>query len=112
MCGVKIEKRSVKAKMKQNVAWGFFSPWIFEPSHNNNVGQKTTMMSGVPVPARWRNGIERTVIMLARSATLLLNQRFSNRIIKKPRAIATMMLGNLIANVVIPNERIMNFWRK
>ena len=69
------------------------------------------MISGVPEPARYRNGIERIDRMLARRATLLLNQRFKSKTNKKPSPAAIMMLGNLIAKGVKPKERIDSFWR-
>lgn len=50
--GVKIEARSAKAKTKQYIGLGLVTPWIFEPSQSSRVGQKTIMISGVPLPAR------------------------------------------------------------
>lgn len=66
-----------------------------EPSHSNNVGQKTTMIRGVPEPAMNKNEAESTARMEARRATLLLNQRLSKRIRSKPRISPMMILGSL-----------------
>jgi hypothetical protein len=55
------------------------------------------MMSGVPEPARYKNGVERTVTTDARSATLLLNQRLRRRIIRRPRPRPMIIDGSLIA---------------
>lgn len=71
------------------------TPWIFEPSHNNKVGQKTNIINGVPEPAIKRKVAERIAIMDASRATLVLNQRLSKRIINKPRKRPIIMLGNL-----------------
>ena len=109
MWGVKIENKRINAKIKQKDARGFLSPWIFDPSHRRRLGQKTTIISGVPELAKNRKGIERIVRMLARSATLLLNQRFKSKTSKKPRAVAIRMLGSLMANVVKPKIRIESF---
>ena len=106
---MKIEKRRIKAKMKQNEARGFFSPWIFEPSQRSRHGQKTIMIAGEPEVARKRNGIERTERLLARRATLLLNQRLRRRTSKSPRPIESKMLGSLIEKVEKPKVKSESF---
>ncbi len=45
---MRIDKSKKKAKIKQKMGRGEFLPWIFEPSQSKRVGQKTSMMSGVP----------------------------------------------------------------
>ena len=83
-------------KAKQYKGLGRFSPWIFEPNHNKNVGQKTSIMSGVPEPVRNRNGVERTIKQEVSSETLDLNQRLSSNINKTPDNNPTSMLGSLM----------------
>ena len=73
-----------------------FLPLILEPSQRSNVGQKTSMINGVPFPARNKNGADKTVKIEAIMATLFLNQRLSKRISRTPRNRAIIMLGSLI----------------
>ena len=68
-------------------------------------------MSGVPFPARNKNGVDKTTRIDARRDTLLLNQRFNRRIKRSPSAKPTMILGNLIAYGVKPNSIMETFWR-
>ena len=84
-------------KIKVYDGFGLFSPWIFEPSHNNRVGQKTNMMSGVPDPAKNKNGVDKTTKQDASRETLLLNQRFKREIIRSPNNSPINTLGNLMA---------------
>ena len=74
-----------------------FLPLILEPSQSSNVGQKTNMISGVPLPARKRNGADKTVSTEAIIATLFLNQRFKSKIKSTPSNKPMIMLGSLIA---------------
>lgn len=71
-------------------------PWIFEPSHRRKVGQNTSIISGVPELARYKNGMERIVNTDASRATFDLNQRFNKRISKKPKKVPIIILGSLI----------------
>ena len=107
--GVKIEKSIATAKNNEYIGFGLFSPWIFEPSQSKSVGQNTIIISGVPFPAKNKNGVDKTTRQDARSDTLLLNQRFSKRISSKPRNRPTMILGSLIAYGVKPNSMIDTF---
>ena len=95
--GVKIESSIIIANKKQYIGLGLFSPWILEPSQSNSVGQNTSMISGVPLPAKNRNGVDSIIKHDARSDTLLLNHRFSRSINKKPKSNPMMMLGSLMA---------------
>ena len=94
--GVKMAPSNANAKMKTAKEFGFFSPWILEPSHRSSVGQKTYMIRGVPKPETERKLDDITVMTLAMIATLFLNQRFRSMIrsnaSKKPRII----LGSLM----------------
>lgn len=96
MYGVKSDSSIIIAKAKQYSGLGRFSPWIFEPSQSKSVGQKTSIINGVPEPARKRKGVERVIKVEARSETLLLNHLFSSNINKNPNIKPIMMLGNLI----------------
>ena len=89
--------KSAKAKAKHHKGFGVFSPWILLPSHNKRVGQNTSMMSGVPEPARYKNGVDSTVNIEARSATLDLNQRFKRRIKRSPSPNPMIIEGSLMA---------------
>lgn len=95
--------------MKLYIGLGRFSPWILDPSHNNSVGQNTSMISGVPLPARNRNGVERMMRQDANKDTLFLNHRFKSRISRKPSRSPTKMLGNLTVYGVKPKIRMENF---
>ena len=64
-----------------------------EPSQSSKVGQKTTIIRGVPLLTRKRKFEERTAIILAIMAVLFLNQRFKRRIRKRPRKPPIMILG-------------------
>lgn len=112
MYGVKIESNITSAKLKQKRGSGRLTPWIFEPSQSRNVGQKTIIISGVPVPARYRNGVERITRIDASKLTLFLNQRFKSKINKKPSNKPIMMLGSLMAYALSPKNMIENFWSK
>ena len=102
--GVKIENSIATAKSNEYIGFGLFSPWIFDPSQSKSVGQNTIIMSGVPFPARNKNGVDKTTRQDARSDTLLLNQRLSRRISSKPRIRPTKILGSFIAYGVKPNN--------
>ena len=106
MYGVKIAKRSAIAKSSEYIGLGRFSPWIFEPSQSSSVGQKTIIISGVPEPAKNKNGVERITKQEASNDTLLLNQRFRSKIKRKPSNRPIKILGNLIAYGVKPNIKI------
>lgn len=112
MYGVKIESSSDNAKAKQKIGSGRFSPWILEPSQSNNIGQNTSMISGVPVPISDKNNVDRVISIEASRDTLFLNQRFKIKIRRKPSNIPTIMFGNLIANGVRPKARIETFWSR
>lgn len=79
-------------------------PLILEPSQRSKVGQKTSIISGMPEPARYRNGAESTTRIEAMIATLFLNQRFSSKIINTPRARLITILGSLMAYSVNPKK--------
>lgn len=97
MYGVKIEARRAKAKTKQYIGLGLVTPWILEPSQRSRVGQKTIIIKGVPLLARYRNEADKTARIEANNATLVLNQRLRSKI-KRPPSIAPMMiLGSLMA---------------
>ena len=68
-----------------------------EPSQSKSVGQNTSIINGVPEPAKYKNGVDRTIKNDARSDTLFLNQRFKRRINRKPRSRPMMILGSLMA---------------
>lgn len=95
--GVKIDKSIAIANKKQYAGRGRFSPCIFDPSHSNKVGQNTIIISGVPLPAKNRNGVDNTIKHDASSDTLLLNQRLSSRINSNPNSRPMIMLGSFIA---------------
>ena len=82
---------------KLYIGFGRFSPWILDPSHKRRVGQKTIMMSGVPDPARNKNGVDKTIRHEAMSETLLLNHLLSSNIKSKPSTSPIIILGSLIA---------------
>lgn len=65
----------------------------------------------MPEPARYRNGTERTVRILDRSATFDLNQRFRSRIKSRPRATEINIEGSFIEYMFMPKIRIQSFWR-
>lgn len=92
---MKIEASRAKANKKQYAGLGLVTPWILEPSHKSSVGQKTSMISGVPEPAKKRNDAERTARIEARRATLVLNQRFRSKMSKRPSTSPMTMLGSL-----------------
>ena len=94
--GVKMAPSSANAKIKTAKEFGFFSPWIFEPSQRSKVGQKTNMMRGVPKPETERKLDEMTVITLAMMATLFLNQRLRSIIKSNARMKPRIMLGSLM----------------
>lgn len=79
-------------------------PWILEPSQSKTVGQKTSIISGVPEPARYKNGAESTVRIEAIKATLFLNQRFKSKIKNNPSKMPIIILGNLIAKGLSPRK--------
>ena len=89
--------------------FGRFSPSILEPSHNNNVGQNTIIISGVPDPAKNKNGVDSTIKHDASKDTLLLNQRLSSNISKNPSSSPMIMLGNFIAYADNPKNVIEYF---
>lgn len=101
--GVNMDSNMAIAKAKEYSGLGRFSPWIFEPSHNSKVGQKTNIINGVPEPERKRNGVESTTMHEASKDTLLLNQRLSSKINKNPKARPTNTLGNLTEKAERPN---------
>ena len=94
--GVKIDNSIANAKAKQYIGLGRFSPWIFDPNQSKSVGQNTSMISGVPDPAKNKNGVDKTIRHDANKDTLLLNQRLSNNINKNPSSSPTKILGNFI----------------
>lgn len=73
---------------------GLVTPWIFDPNQSNRVGQKTSIIRGVPEPAKYRKEAESTARMEASKATLVLNQRFSRRISNTPKQTPMIMLGS------------------
>ena len=107
--GVKIDNSIMIANKKQYIGRGLLSPWILDPSHKSSVGQNTSIISGVPLPAKNRNGVDNIIRHDAKSDTLLLNHRFSRSINKKPKSSPMMMLGSLIAYGDKPNITIENF---
>ena len=107
--GVKIEQSIASANIKLYIGLGRFSPWIFEPSQSSNVGQNTSIIKGVPEPARNRNGVDRIIKQDASKDTLFLNQRFRSRINRNPNTNPAKILGSLIANGVKPNITIDSF---
>lgn len=70
------------------------------------------MISGVPLPAKNRNGVESTTRQDASSDTLLLNQRFRSKIRKKPSSKPIKILGNLIAYGESPKIKMESFCKK
>jgi hypothetical protein len=66
-------------------------------------------MSGVPFPARNKNGVDKTTRQDARSDTLLLNHLLSNSIKSSPKIRPTIILGSLIAKLESPNHMIEYF---
>lgn len=71
------------------------TPWILEPSQSKSVGQKTSIISGVPEPAKKRKEADSIARIEASRATLVLNQRLSNRISNRPSINPMTMLGSL-----------------
>jgi hypothetical protein len=110
MYGVKMERRSTIANRNEYRGFGLFSPWIFEPSQRRSVGQNTSIIRGVPEPAKNRNGVERITKNDAMSDTLFLNQRLRRSTNKKPRSRPIRMLGSLIAYGVSPKIITEIFW--
>ena len=104
-----MERSIAILKIKLYMGLGRFSPWILEPSHKSSVGQKTSIISGVPEPARKRNGVESITREEARRETLFLNQRFNNNISRKPKNRPMMMLGSLTVYGVRPNTKMDSF---
>ena len=80
-----------------------------EPSHKSKVGQKTSIMSGVPEPAKNKNGVDKIIKQEASSETLFLNQRFKSKIKNNPKNNPITMLGNLTAYGDNPKNKIENF---
>ena len=107
--GVKMDSSIAMANKKQYAGRGRFSPWILEPSHKSSVGQNTSIISGVPLPAKYKNGVDSTIKHDASSETLLLNHRLSNKINKKPSNSPIIALGSFIAYGVRPNNIIDTF---
>lgn len=95
MYGVKIDNSIAIPKIKEYKGLGRFSPWIFEPSQRRSVGQKTSIISGVPEPAKKRNGVDNMIRHEASKDTLFLNQRFSNKMNRNPNTNPMIMLGSL-----------------
>ena len=93
---MKIDNSIAIPKIKEYKGLGRFSPWIFEPSQRSKVGQKISIISGVPEPAKKRNGVDNMMRHEASKETLFLNQRFNNRMSKNPSAKPIMILGSLI----------------
>lgn len=108
--GVKMESNIAIANKKQYAGRGRFSPWILEPSHKSSVGQNTSIINGVPLPAKYKNGVDSTIKHDASSETLLLNHRLSSKINRKPSSRPITTLGNFIAYDVSPNIVIDTFW--
>lgn len=88
--------------MKQYNGLGLVTPWIFEPSQSNSVGQKANIMSGVPEPAKNKNVADKTARIEARRATLFLNQRLSSKIRRIPNNTPMMILGSLTEYALRP----------
>ena len=107
--GVKIESSSMIAKMKQYKGFGRFSPWIFEPSQSKSVGQNTNIISGVPEPAKNRNGVDKIIKQDASRDTLLLNHLFKSKIKRNANIRPIIILGNFIAYGESPKITIENF---
>lgn len=103
MYGVKIDNSIIMTNKKQYIGRGRFSPWILEPSQSNNVGQNTSIINGVPLPAKNRKGVDNIIKQDASSDTLLLNHRFSSSIKRKPKNNPIIILGNLIVYADNPN---------
>ena len=95
--GVKIARSNATANSSEYIGLGRFSPWILEPSQSSSVGQKTIMISGVPEPAKNRNGVDKIIKIEASKDTLLLNHRFKRSTRSKPKSSPTIMLGSLMA---------------
>jgi len=106
---VKIENSIAIANIKQYSGRGRFSPCIFDPNHNNKVGQNTTIINGVPDPAKNKKGVDSTIKHDASSETLLLNQRLSSSINRNPNSNPTITLGNFMLYVDKPNMTTENF---
>ena len=112
MNGVKIERSIAIAKIKLYEGFGLFSPCILDPSHSNKVGQNTTIIRGVPDPAKNKKGVERMIKHDDKRETLLLNHRFKRRISINPNNNPTMILGSLTLKVESPKNIIENFCNK
>ena len=96
MYGVNIASAIEIANKNEYIGLGRFSPWIFEPSQRSSVGQNTSIIRGVPLPAKNKNGVDSTTRQDARSDTLFLNQRLRRSISKIPSTSPIIMLGSLI----------------
>jgi hypothetical protein len=96
MYGDKIDSSSIMAKKKQYIGLGRFSPWILEPIQRSNVGQNINIINGVPLPAKNKNGVDNTIKHDANKDTLLLNQRLSSSINRKPKSKPIIILGSFI----------------
>ena len=69
---------------------------ILAPSQRMRVSQNKYIIIGVPEPAKNKNMGESTVMMDARRATFVLNQRLSRRMSKMPVAKPRMIDGSLM----------------
>lgn len=69
--GVKTEINIAIVKAKQYNGFGLFSPWILEPSQRSRVGQRTSIIKGVPEPAKNKNGVDNITKQEASKDTLL-----------------------------------------
>lgn len=107
--GVKIERSIIIEKMKLYRGFGRFSPWIFEPSHNSSVGQKTNIISGVPDPAKNKKGVDKIIKQEASRDTLLLNHLFRSSIKRNPSSSPIIILGSLTVNADSPKKSIEYF---
>ena len=99
-------------KRKHQLVLGLFSPWTLEPTQSKRVGQKTIMISGVPLLTRKRKLEERTVMILAMMAVLFLNQRLSKRIIKIQVIAPMITLGSIMVYGETPRILKIPFWSK
>lgn len=92
---MKTEASKAKAKTKQYIGFGLVTPWILEPNQSSRVGQNTSMIKGVPDPARYKNDADKTAKIEDSSATLFLNQRLRSNINNMPSTAPIMILGSL-----------------
>lgn len=67
-----------------------------DPNHKSKVGQNTSIIRGVPEPAKYKNEDDKTAKMEAKIATLFLNQRLSNKMSNTPSSTPIIMLGSLM----------------